>query len=218
MKNIAVVLTGCGYLDGSEITEVVSLMIELDRLGCSATFYAPDTSFNPTAHSSYPSIGEESRNTLEESSRITRGQIKNLLELKSENYDGLALPGGFGAAKYLSSWAVDGAACSVNQTVKSAILSFHSESKPILAMCIAPTLVAKTLGKEFSPCLTLGKDAKNAEELEKTGAEHIDCLVTDFVTDRENKVVSTPAYMSNASTHDVFTGISKACSEFIEMC
>jgi enhancing lycopene biosynthesis protein 2 len=218
MKKIAVVLSGCGYLDGSEITESVSLIVELDRLDSSCTFYAPDVSFNPTAYSEVTTTASETRNVLEESARITRGQIKNLSELNSNKYDGLALPGGFGAAKHLSSWAVDGASGSINKDVKNAIIAFHSESKPILAMCIAPTLVAKSLGRDFNPCLTLGNDPKNSEELEKTGAEHVDCLVTDFVTDRENKIISTPAYMYNARPHEVFTGISRACTEFIEMC
>lgn len=218
MKNIAVVLSGCGYLDGSEITEVVSLMIELDRSGCSYTFYAPNTNYPSTQHSDQPFLGGGVRNALEESARITRGQIKNLNELQTEDYDGFALPGGFGAAKNLSTWATDGALCTVNKDLEKTILSFHKESKPILAICIAPALIARVLGKDFTPCVSLGDDQKNSGEIEKTGAEHVDCLVTDFVTDRENKIISTPAYMCNASPYEVFTGISRACSEFIEMC
>lgn len=218
MKKIAVVLSGCGYLDGSEITEAISLIIELDKNQASYSFYAPEINFNPTSHFDGALLSPGSRNSLEEASRITRGQIKNLNELRSEKYDGLALPGGFGAAKHLSSWAMDGAGCSVNKNIKEGILNFHSESKPILAICIAPVLIAKVLGKDFSPCLTLGDDPANAKELEKTGAEHINCLVSDFVTDRENKIISTPAYMYNASPFEVFTGISSATNEFLEMC
>jgi len=218
MKKIAVVLSGCGYLDGSAITEAVSLLIELDKHQTAFDFYAPNINYSPTSHFDSGLLESEKRNALEESARITRGKIKDLSELNTNKYDGLAIPGGFGAAKHLSTWAMDGAACSVNGDLKKNILAFHSESKPILAICIAPVLLAKALGKDFAPSLTLGDDAGNASELEKTGADHVDCLVTDFVTDRENKLISTPAYMMDASPYEVFTGISRATTEFIEMC
>lgn len=218
MKKIAVILSGCGYLDGSEITEAVSLIIELDRHNVNYDFYAPDSTFKATAHFDNTLLDSNERNCLEESARIARGKVRPLTELSSSKYDGIAFPGGFGAAKNLSSWAMDGAGCSVNKSLKNNILSFHSESKPILAICIAPTLIGKVLGKEFAPTLTVGNDPEFSTELEKTGAEHVDCLVTDFVTDRENKVISTPAYMFNAGPYEVFTGISKATAEFIEMC
>ena len=44
-----------------------------------------------------------------ESSRIARGNIKELSELKAENFDVLIMPGGFGAAKNLSDFAFKGA-------------------------------------------------------------------------------------------------------------
>jgi len=219
MKKIAVVLSGCGYLDGSEVTEAVSLIIEVDKLGCSYDFYAPNLNYTPAPHLNKALLNsEQSRNSLEESARIARGKINDLGELKSEKYDGLAFPGGFGAAKNLSSWAKEGAACSVIEDVSRSILAFHAESKPIMAICIAPVLVAKVLGKDFSPSLTLGIDENNSVEIEKTGSEHVNCIVTDFVTDRENKIISTPAYMMDASPHEVFTGISRASAEFVEMC
>jgi len=218
MKKVAVVLSGCGYLDGSELTESVSLLVELDRLDAQASFYAPNFNYSPTSHFDSSLLETAKRNSLEESARISRGKIRDLSELKTEKYDGLALPGGFGAAKHLSTWAMDKEGCSINKDIKRAISSFHGESKPILAMCIAPVLVAKTLGKDFAPSLTLGENSEHACDLEKTGADHVDCKVTDFVTDRENKIVSTPAYMCDARPHEVFTGISRATTEFVEMC
>jgi enhancing lycopene biosynthesis protein 2 len=218
MKKIAVILSGAGYLDGAEITETVSVLIELGRAGVEYDIFAPDKNFNAVAHHSQTQIDLGTRNAIEESARITRGQVKNLNELSVNRYDGVALPGGYGVAKNLSTWAQDGAGCTVNKDFKQILTDFHEQSKPILALCIAPAVVARVLGQVTSPHLTIGNDQSTAKEIEKCGAEHVECSVTDFVTDRENKIVSSPAYMFEEAHHKVFAGIQKACKEFLEMC
>lgn len=218
MKKIAVVLSGCGYLDGTEITEAVSLFIELSKNNVSYDVYAPNQNTTPTAHFDNGLLEPAPRNCLEESARIARGNVRPLDELNPSRYDGLAVPGGFGAAKNLSTWAMDGAGCSVNKKFKSAVLEFYKDSKPILAICIAPAIIAKILGSETNPTVTIGDDSATASEIEKTNSDHINCAVGDFVTDRESKLISTPAYMYNAKPHEVFTGIQKATAEFLEMC
>ena len=157
------------------------------------------------------------RNTLTESARISRGQIKELNELLAKDFDALIIPGGFGAALLLSNWAEKGAQAKVLPDVVRVIREFNEDSKPIGAICIAPVLVAKVLGdKEVT--LTLGKDHETALEVEKTGAIHEECEVDDFVTDRAHKVVSTPAYMfSDASPFQVSRGIDGLVKEVVEM-
>lgn len=51
--------------------------------------------------------------------------------------------GGFGAAKNLCTWAVQGKDCVVNDEVKAALQAFHSAGKPIGLCCISPVLAAK---------------------------------------------------------------------------
>ncbi|MGH1468869.1 MAG: isoprenoid biosynthesis glyoxalase ElbB [Bdellovibrionales bacterium] len=218
MKKIAVILSGCGYLDGSEVTEATSLFIEFSRNDISYDVYAPNQSARPTPHFDGGLLEPAPRNCMEESARITRGNIRDLNELNPSRYDGLALPGGYGVAKNLSTWAMDGHKCSVNRKFKDVVLNFFSNSKPILAICISPAIVAKILSDETEPTLTIGNDPETIAEIEKTGAEHVKCSVTDFVSDRESKIISTPAYMYNAKPHEVFEGIQKASAEFLEMC
>jgi len=214
MKNFAVILSGCGFLDGAEITESVSTLICLDQKGCSYDVFAPDVNIASVNHSDQ-SEGSQ-RNLLVESSRITRGKTKPLAELDPSKYDGLVIPGGFGVAKYLCEWAAKGSSGKVHYNLDKTIQLFHSDSKPILAICIAPTLIAKALGKE-GVSVTIGNDSETAAEIEKTGAIHENCEVDDFVTDRLNKVITTPAYMYDSTPGKVFTGISKAFNEFYEM-
>lgn len=215
MKKIAVVLSGCGYLDGSEITETISLIISLNQAGAEVHCFAPDKSFSVTNHISKDMMNED-RNVLVEAARICRGEIKNLSNLSASNFDALAFPGGFGAAKNLSNWAEKGAQCEVLPDLKKIILDFYEASKPIGAICIAPVLLARVLGHK-NPTLTIGNDLATAVEIQKTGAIHEECPVNDYITDRETKIVTTPAYMyDDAKPHEVFAGIFGLAHELVE--
>jgi enhancing lycopene biosynthesis protein 2 len=216
MKKVAVVLSGCGFLDGAEITEAISTLIALSEAGAETTCFAPNEDFKVTPHYG-EAKSSETRNALIESARICRGKIQDIRELREKDFDAVVFPGGYGAALNLSSWGHEGAKGSVNADVKRVIIEFHKSAKPIGAMCIAPTLVAKILGSE-GVNVTIGNDEATASEIAKTGAQHVKCEVTDYVSDRDHKVLTTPAYMyGEAKPSDVFTGIRKMIRELVEM-
>ncbi|AFY00269.1 isoprenoid biosynthesis glyoxalase ElbB [Bdellovibrio bacteriovorus] len=215
MKKIAVVLSGCGHRDGSEITESVSLLIGLHQAGAEVHCFAPDIQIPITNHINGEAQNEK-RSLLTEAARIARGDIQSLDKLHAKDFDAVVFPGGYGAAKNLSNWAEKGAQCDVNPDVKRVILEFHSASKPIGALCIAPVLVAKVLGDK-KVTVTIGDDAATAAEIQKTGAIHEECPVNDYITDRERKVVTTPAYMyGDAKPNEVFAGIFGLAHEIVE--
>jgi enhancing lycopene biosynthesis protein 2 len=197
MKKIAVLLSGCGYQDGSEITEAVSALICLSQTNAQVTCFAP-------------------QNKIEEANKISRGTTKDLSTLLASDFDGLLMPGGFGAAKHLSDWASLGAKCTVLPDVERVLKSFYDEQKPIAAICIAPAVVARVLGKK-GIAVTIGNDPETAAEIAKTGAIHENCPVTEYVSDRDHRILTTPAYMYEAQPADVFTGISKMVREFVEI-
>lgn len=217
-KKIAVVLSGCGHLDGSETTEAVSVLIALAELGAEVKCFAPNVEFEPAHFVESVGASSTKRNALEESARIARkGNISPLTDLNEKDFDAIVFPGGMGAAKNLSSWATAGAKTSIQGEVKRAIVAFHRASKPIGAICIAPVLVARVLGAEH-PEVTIGDDVETAAEIEKTGARHTKCIVTDYVSDRDHKILTTPAYMYDEATpFDVFTGIRRMLTELVEM-
>ena len=216
MKKIAVVLSGCGFKDGAEITESIATFIAISQTKkAQYKVFAPNHEF--TAKNHITDKLQETRNTLVESARISRGHIEELSALSSNDFDAVIFPGGFGAALYLCNFATNGAKSTSHPEAQRIVKEFYNSSKPIGAFCIAPALIATVLGlKKVS--LTIGNDMKTAEEIKKTGAQHVECSVIDYVTDRENKIVTTPAYMyDKASSFEVFTGIQKAVSEIIEM-
>ncbi len=215
-KRIGVVLSGCGVRDGSEIHETVLTLLAIDQAGAEAICMAPDMDLTEINHCTTEATGAK-RNVLVESARIARGNIKNIADVKAGDLDALIFPGGFGAALNLCDFALKGAAGSVNPEVARLVREVHAAKKPIGAICIAPALIAAILGKETGLTVTIGNDAGTAAEIEKTGAKHQNCPVTGFVTDKENRIVTTPAYMLGQRISEVAEGISKCVRAVIEM-
>lgn len=216
MKKIAVILSGCGHRDGAEITEAVSTLIAIGEAKAEYQIFAPDAEFSvadPITGSPTP----EKRNILKEAARIARGKISDIKKLHAGDFDALAFPGGFGVALHLCTFATDGAKAKVHPEVERVIREFHAELKPIAAICIAPALIATVLGRE-GVIVTIGNDKGTAAEIAKAGAHHENCAVDDYVSDREHKVVTTPAYMyDEAEPAQVFAGIRGAIRELVEM-
>lgn len=216
MKKIGVVLSGCGFRDGSEIHEAVCTLLAIDQAGAEAICMAPDTELNEMNHCSMELTGAK-RKVLVESARIARGKIRNIDQVKATDLDALVFPGGFGAALNLCDFGQNGAAASVNPEVARLTREIHAAGKPIGAICIAPALIAAILGKEVGPTLTIGTDPDTAAEVEKTGAKHQDCPADGFVVDQANKIVSTPAYMLAGRISEVYEGIGKCIKVVVEM-
>ncbi|ALX92071.1 MULTISPECIES: isoprenoid biosynthesis glyoxalase ElbB [Serratia] len=215
MKQVAVVLSGCGVYDGAEIHEAVLTLLALDRAGAQAVCFAPDKAqlhvINHLSGEEMP----ESRNVLLESARIARGKIQALSQADAEQLDALIVPGGFGAAKNLSSFATQGAECSVDPDLSKLILEMHKRNKPMGLMCIAPTLLPKVLDQPLR--LTIGNDPDLGEVIDAMGGEPVICPVDDIVVDIENKVVTTPAYMLAQSIGEAAQGIDKLVSRVLDL-
>jgi len=205
----AFVLSGCGNMDGTEIHEAVSALIALDRAGIDILFTAPDIAQAVTRD--YLTGDEtEARSVLGEGARIARGKIKPLDELKDDEFDLVVLPGGFGAALNLSTFAGEGAGCSVNQQVRDLLVRAHRDGKPIGAMCIAPVVPARVLPEVT---VTIGSDEETAASIEAMGATHRRCAVDDAVTDETNRLVTTPAYMLASGPAEVYAGAVRMVEE-----
>lgn len=218
MARVGVILSGSGVYDGSEIHETVITLLALDRAGAEAICMAPNVDQMHVVNHLTGEVAEgEARNVLVESARIARGNIKDIKEVSVADFDALILPGGFGAAKNLCDFAVNGPDCSVNPDVVKIIQNTVAAKKPLAAICIAPALIAKVLGQSNSPALTIGTDEGTAGALNAMGARHVDCPVREFVVDEENKIISSPAYMLAGNISEAAEGIEKTVQTLIKM-
>lgn len=214
---VGVVLSGCGVFDGSEIHEAVLTLVALDEAGAEAICMAPNVAQRHVInHLTGEVAAGETRNVLVEAARIARGNVRDLASVDAAELDAVILPGGFGAAKNLSDFALAGDACSVHPEVARLIRSARAAGKPVGAICIAPVLLAKVLGSE-SPRLTIGTDAGTAAAVNAMGACHVDCAVSGTVVDDEKRLVTTPAYMLASSISEAASGIEKLVLEVLRL-
>jgi enhancing lycopene biosynthesis protein 2 len=214
-KKVAVILSGCGVYDGAEIYESVITLLRLDQRGAQVQCFAPNIA---QLHVINHLTGEEmpeSRNVLVESARIVRGEIKDIREADAEDFDALIIPGGYGSSKNLSNFAIEGTGCTVQPDVLALTEAFAEAGKPVGLICISPALAAKIYGPGVT--CTIGNDADTATALDKMGATHQECAVSDIVEDKARKLVSTPAYMLAQSISEAAAGINKLVDRVLEL-
>jgi enhancing lycopene biosynthesis protein 2 len=200
MKKFAVILAGCGHLDGSEIHEAVMTLLAIDRHQCTYSVFAPNEEQYHVMNHLTKEVTEEKRNVLVEAARIARGEIKDVKMYHPEDFDGLIIPGGYGAAKNLFTYAIDGVNAKVNPDIEKAIQATYRLQKPIGALCIAPVLLAKVLG---NITITVGADSGTIANVENMGAQHVNTLETEVISDKQNRIFSTPCYMLPATIADI---------------
>ena len=215
-KKIGVLLCGCGVFDGSEIHEAVLTLLFLDQAGAEIVCMAPNGDQMHVIDHTDQSEMDQQRNIMVESARIARGAIEDLATVHADQLDALIIPGGFGAAKNLSDFAVKGPDAQVNPEVQRVLDEMIAAKKPIGALCIAPATVARALG-HLNPEVTIGNDVGTAAAIESMGAKHVNCQVDQIHVDETHKIVTTPAYMLGTGVKDVAAGIEKLVKKVIEL-
>ncbi len=213
MKKIAVILAGCGKADGSEIHEATMTLLAINQQGAAYQIFAPNIPQHDVVNHLTGETMDEKRNVLVEAARIARGNIKDLSEYKATDFDGLVIPGGFGAAKNLCTFAIEGENMNVNDEVKKVIRTTHKAHKPIGALCIAPVILAKVLQGSL---VTLGEDEGIAKIVANWSSKHKNTTHGEIIADEANKVVSTPCYMLDAQIKDIYNGATALVKKVLE--
>ncbi len=218
MAKVGVLLAGCGVYDGSEIHEAVISLLALDRAGAEIVMMAPNVDLNVVNHITGENVEGATRNVLEESARIARGNVTDIKNISAKEIDALMIPGGFGAAKNLCNFAIKGPECDVNPEVARLIKEVVAAQKPLAAVCIAPALVARVLGEDqLSHQVTIGHDEGTAAAITQMGANHVNCPVDECVIDSKNKIITSPAYMLAGRISEAAAGIEKTVKALMEM-
>lgn len=206
---VAVVLSGCGRHDGSEIHESVLAFLAIEEAGATWDCFAPDVMQRDVIDHLSGKPMDGSRNVLLEAARIARGRVGDLARFDAAEYDALVFPGGSGGAKNLSDYAVKGTDAAVHHDALKAIRAMQAANKPIGFICITPASVAAVALNGVK--LTVGDDRDDAAQaIKDMGCTHVACAPDGAVVDEEHRVVSTPAYMTAGSVVEVRKGI-EAC-------
>jgi enhancing lycopene biosynthesis protein 2 len=216
MKKIAVILSGSGVYDGTEIQEAVLTLLAIDQCGASYRCFAPNINQHHVINHLTGAVSDnETRNVLVESARIARGDVEDISEFYIDEWDALIVPGGFGAAKNLSDFALKGSNCQVNEQVLTMCQAFAQANKPAGYMCIASAMLPLIYPEGIKG--TIGNDAATAASIVDMGMEHVAVDVKGVIIDKDNQVVSTPAYMLATSISEAATGITRLVKTVIAM-
>lgn len=226
MKRIGVLLSGCGVYDGAEIQESVLTMLAIEEAEAEYFCISVD---KDQYHSINHLTGEEqkeTRNMLVESARIARGEVIDITKVDLREMDALVIPGGFGSAKNFTNWAFEGPRGKILPEVKLLLINLINIGKPILALCVSPVVLAKAFeGGLFQPKLTIGSTKTSSpyviedfnKGMESIGVESIDKSVDDILIDSDNKIVTAPCYMMDASILEVRNNIKKGVEALIKL-
>ena len=219
MNKVGVVLSGCGHQDGSEIHEAVFTLHALEKAGAEAIIMAPDMDqFHVINHLNGNEDLSESRNILVESARIARGKVVDVASVSGHQLDALIFPGGTGMAKNIFDYSMVGINCTVISDVQRLVVEILEADKPLGAICIAPVMVAKVL--EYlgrTGTVTGGFNVEINNDIKAMGINTIEVGAEEIVIDKENKIVTTPAYVEAKSMNESFTGIEKLVNKVLDM-
>jgi enhancing lycopene biosynthesis protein 2 len=214
MKSFAVFLAGSGVYDGAEIHEATLTLLAIAKAGADYEIFAPDTfQYHVINHLTGEEMHEK-RNVLVEAARIARGVIRPASEFNEAEFDALVIPGGFGAAKNLSTWAIDGDNSKVNPDVAFAIHEMAKAKKPIGAMCISPVIIAQLIKNTN---LTTGQDKASADFIEKMGSRYTSATHGEVIIDRKNNIFTTPCYMLDATIVQIEEGTRNMIREMMKV-
>ncbi len=226
MKKIGVILHGSGVYDGTEIQEATLALLAIKEAGAEYQCFAPDITQHHVINHLTGEEMPESRNVLIESARIARGAVRDLKDLNLQEIDAILIPGGFGAAKNLSSWAFSGPASEVLPEVKELILNALRSQVAIASLCVSPVVIAKALeGSEYHPMLTLGTTqeaspydiAGFAAGIEHLGAQHAEASIEEVIVDEKLKIVTAPCYMMETDIVGIRRNTQLAVQKLLEI-
>ncbi|XP_005804407.1 ES1 protein, mitochondrial-like [Xiphophorus maculatus] len=220
---VAVVFSGCGWWDGSDVHEGVYTMYHLSRNGARFRMFAPNQQqMHVMDHMKKQPSSGENRNVMIESARFIHGQgkkqIQDLSTLDVNNFDAVIFPGGHGIVKNLSTFMKDGKDCKLHNDVERVLKEFHRSRKPIGLASMAPVLACRvlpsievTMGYERDESTRWGNwpQTNMVQAVKGMGARHVVREPYEAYVDEKNKVVSTPSFMweTDYHYHYIFDGV-----------
>jgi enhancing lycopene biosynthesis protein 2 len=192
MIKVGILLSGCGFYDGTEIAEAVLSALAVERAGARAVHIAPEIpQMHTVDHLTGSEVEGDVRDVLGESARVARGRVKSLSEAWPGELGALIIPGGQGAVKNLMThFARLGEKREVVPQVAILLADLTGRKAPIGAISLGRTVVQTFFNEPLSP-------------------DDMQMSATDIVVDEQRRLVFTPGFLTGASLPDVAIGIDK---------
>jgi enhancing lycopene biosynthesis protein 2 len=213
-KRIGVVLSGCGWGDGSDAAETMLAMSIAERLGAKIICAAPDRDQRTVVdHLSGGIVSGVTRNARVEAARLSGGPVMPLAELRPEALDGLLVPGGGGAGTTLSDYADKHELCTVDPDLAKLLKALLPAHKPMGFVGLSALLAARVLGPVAGVRVTLGpKGTALAKHAAVMGADVRPATVADVISDEKARVHTTPGFLAEEPT---LPAVAKAIDQLV---
>lgn len=221
-----ILLSGCGVYDGAEIQEATMAMLAITEAGHDYQCISLNKEQHHVINHLTGEELDETRNMMVESARIARGEVTEVKNVSPADLDALVIPGGFGSAKNFSKWAFLGPEGEIDPEIKLLIVNMANVGKPICALCVSPVVVAKALeGSAISAKMTLGTDQESSPYdikgfnagIEAVGAKAEMKSIKEILIDTENKIVTAPCYMMDATILEIRENVKQAIEATIAL-
>jgi len=219
MKKIGVILSGCGFQDGSDPRESALVILEIEKKNCQVQFASLKANQKEVIDHHSLEIMFQSRDILAESSRISGTNIQEIRELSGADIDALIIPGGQGIVKNLTSAADENASFRTHPDLRKLLREMFRRRKPIGGCGMASLIIAESLRDITETALTLtsGNDPHLTQQLETLGAVHIIARADEAVMDQHNRIVTTPGAQLRQRTLDFHAGITNLVEGILEL-
>ena len=198
MKKVAFVITGCGHLEGSDPSEVSLTALALDLAQAEYQFFGLDAPVITHNHNT-EEVQRDERNRLVEAARITRGNITAVSQMTMSQFEALIICGRL--PEDTAEWS-------------KPLKIFREDLKPIVTVGNCGAQVARVL-QSLDPGGEQVHFATHSESDLADGGEI--CPNDDYITDRENRLISTSGLSDSLDLVNVQKGIQGAIKEALEM-
>lgn len=215
-KHIGVLLSGCGAWDGSDIHETVLTLLALDRAGIKAICTAPNVPHQHILNHMTQEAHTTPRNVLTESARLARGDIIDLATFDISQLDALIIPGGSGAVKNLSPFALRGPTGEVNPQVRQLITTMQAHKKPIGAFAMAAIPLITSLARQKIE-VAVSDDPGIVAAVEFLGARHHQCRPGEIYVDNKHHIVTTPISGADTGVATIAQGVYRLVAKVIDL-
>ena len=150
---IGVLLAGCGLYDGSDVPDVLFLLLALEARGEKPILFAPDRPLMRVVdHATTATIEGSSRDMLAESARLSRLPVRPLVAAEADRIEALFIPGGYGPAiNFTSGFAEPGRVRRLHPEVAEFLERLIAAHKPIGVIGLGDIPVRMVLGAEVEP-------------------------------------------------------------------
>ncbi|MFB6355375.1 MAG: hypothetical protein ABEJ65_02535 [bacterium] len=195
--HVGLYLAGTGSLDGSDVYTAVLAYDQIQKRGWDPRPIGRDVKQGEVRNHRDAREISVDRNSLTESARMVRGDIKDMRDVDTDQLLGGVFVGGGGVLSTWTDFHERGKDCRITERLKFHINDFYNKNQPIICLGNAGLAVARVLSDVDEKIqMNPGQNSKIKEAIEYYG---IQINSAQPCWDEENRVGTRPGFIREES-------------------